>query len=288
MATKPSSLNYANPDAACTGAATRVIKVLERAAPVRGKRETFEAFVKIATAALIKAPEKEWNELINGWEKRITDFSQCLGELLTFGAHNVVRDVIGTIYMQWEIGNARAGQYFTPWTLAKAMALMTLGKPDEMRQPTADNPLTVCDPACGSGIMLLAAADTFPKEWIHTGLVHFTGIDIDPLCCRMANLNGLIYGLHGDIICGNALEMNIGVSQPQTTVVASQSKTVQPPQQVRAITAANSSSSNVIPFAPMSPPKTTNRAASPEPAQPSLFDLLLDPEDAAAKLPKAA
>ena len=56
-------------------------------------------------------------------------------------------------------------------------------------------PVTICDPACGSGILLLAAAKECPRWAIEMGLVQFIGVDIDPLCVEMARLNMRIYGI---------------------------------------------------------------------------------------------
>jgi len=61
-------------------------------------------------------------------------------------------------------------------------------------------PITVHDPACGSGIQLLAAARMFPA-WMRTlGMVQFFGQDIDRLCVKMAELNCHLYGLRASTL----------------------------------------------------------------------------------------
>ncbi len=58
-------------------------------------------------------------------------------------------------------------------------------------------PITHCDPCCGSGRMLLAAAACYPAYAVRLGLVQFFGADIDPVCVQMARINVLLYGLNG-------------------------------------------------------------------------------------------
>ena len=58
-------------------------------------------------------------------------------------------------------------------------------------------PMLLSDPACGSGILLLAAAQRFPTFAVEAGLICFCGHDIDPICVKMAHLNEVLYGLNG-------------------------------------------------------------------------------------------
>ena len=58
-------------------------------------------------------------------------------------------------------------------------------------------PISINDPAIGSGGMLLAAATLFPAFANRLGLVRYSGQDIDHTCVEMARLNMMIYGLNG-------------------------------------------------------------------------------------------
>ena len=58
-------------------------------------------------------------------------------------------------------------------------------------------PITIHDPACGSGNMMLAAASCFPLFAVRFGLVQFFGQDISHDCVLMARLNEMAYGLNG-------------------------------------------------------------------------------------------
>lgn len=61
-------------------------------------------------------------------------------------------------------------------------------------------PVTVHDPTCGSGLLLLSVAEKIPNWQIKMGLVQFYGQDIDPYCGLMAQSNLLLYGLNGTMI----------------------------------------------------------------------------------------
>lgn len=58
-------------------------------------------------------------------------------------------------------------------------------------------PVTIDDPAIGSGVMMVAAASLFPRWMLYLGLVQFYGSDIDETCVRMARVNAKLYGLNG-------------------------------------------------------------------------------------------
>jgi hypothetical protein len=59
------------------------------------------------------------------------------------------------------------------------------------------DPITICDPCCGSGVMLLAGARQFPAWAAQAGLVQLHGMDIDQTCVTMAQVNMMLYGLNG-------------------------------------------------------------------------------------------
>lgn len=68
------------------------------------------------------------------------------------------------------------------------------------------DPVTVCDPACGSGVMLLAAASEVPRWMLDWNFVRFYGMDIDQTCVNMAKANIAMRGLNGfSIKCALAM-----------------------------------------------------------------------------------
>lgn len=57
-------------------------------------------------------------------------------------------------------------------------------------------PISLLDPCCGSGVMLVAAAAAVPRPWVEFGWIQFWGVDLDTTCCQMATLNSKLFGLN--------------------------------------------------------------------------------------------
>lgn len=87
-------------------------------------------------------------------------------------------DVLGNLY-QGSITYGENGQYFTPETISRLMAQLSV---DPDARPTNDNPLYINDPCCGTGRMLLEASQINP----HAELV---GQDVDARCVRITAIN---------------------------------------------------------------------------------------------------
>ncbi len=105
-------------------------------------------------------------------------------------------DPLGDIYIR-EITYGEHGQFFTPQPIADMMAAIihTPSKSEPGRE-------VVCDPCCGSGVMLLAAAKQNPD-------VFLSGIDLDRRCAMMTTLNMSMRGLEADIYHGDALSQEM-------------------------------------------------------------------------------
>ena len=103
--------------------------------------------------------------------------------------HDPWNDILGNVYMSIASNGCREvfGQYFTPFPIAQFMALSLLGDPPGSRQ-TADTLVTVLEPACGSGVMLLAFAQCVIERFGRAALraYSFTAVDLDRTVARIA------------------------------------------------------------------------------------------------------
>ncbi|MDG4560700.1 MAG: N-6 DNA methylase [Candidatus Competibacter sp.] len=145
-------------------------------------------------------------------------------------------DVLGTIYEEEALTNHYAGQFFTPEHLCKMMCQMTLkaAAPEE-RGPEAtptetpeEQPLSICDPACGSGRFFIHAQPLVHRD------SRFTGIDRDLTCVHMTTLNLLVRNANAVVVHGNTLSLETwGGYQTTRTIFGGE---------IRALTAQQASS----------------------------------------------
>ncbi|WP_162997022.1 N-6 DNA methylase [Mucilaginibacter kameinonensis] len=166
------------------------------------------AFVELLDWALL--PFRKWDDAESqniALEKyRTHPKAQQLVTLITLigDLSEDFNDPIGELYMQ-AISNGFQGQYFTPTPICDMLAIMNLGNDTKPGQ-------SVCDCACGSGRMLLAAA----KINRH---LHLYGADLDITCCKMALLNMLLNSLTGEIAYMNSLSNDFYIGYKVATVL---------------------------------------------------------------------
>ena len=89
-------------------------------------------------------------------------------------------DFLGSVASQMEVLNARIGQFFTPYTVSRMIAEMSLQ--DIAPIIEANGFVTISEPACGAGGMVLAAADVLQKQGLDIGTqMLVNAVDISPL-----------------------------------------------------------------------------------------------------------
>lgn len=128
----------------------------------------------------------------NVGEREIDYFCKAFAQL-QIEMQKTNNDVLGEVYMEWNMSNKYRGQFFTPKHVAAMMATML-------------NPQgRVLDPCCGSGVMLVEAIKTMDFEILETSLL--CGQDIDLTCVKMCALNLMFFNVNGYVIWGDTLLM---------------------------------------------------------------------------------
>lgn len=138
-------------------------------------------FFLSATMSLWGLPE--WQSVPEDVQPKIAEAIDAYADIVA--AQPPFMDVLGPLYMELGSRGARAqlGQYFTPWPIAEMMATISAGRP----MPESNGLIRACDPASGSGVMMLAFASEILTSHGPEGLLRLsvTGCDLDPYCARM-------------------------------------------------------------------------------------------------------
>jgi type I restriction-modification system DNA methylase subunit len=119
----------------------------------------------------------------------------------------VYRDVLGELFMSLELGNEWAGQFFTPYSVALAKAMMVVGDADSLRaEIEARGFVRAMEPAVGGGALVIATADAMKRLGInYQQHLHCTCIDIDLKAVCMAYIQLSLLHVPAVVIHGNAL-----------------------------------------------------------------------------------
>ncbi len=129
----------------------KVLHKLEHVGGYRRPRDVFGDWLDLVEASLHMLPQQAlhmrmhrqpmppdqepaeiqavFKRVMGHYGKRWEDAQKLFHEayhILTDAAHGMVFDALGAIYMALEIGNARAGQYFSPWAIARVMPEMIM------------------------------------------------------------------------------------------------------------------------------------------------------------------
>ena len=108
------------------------------------------------------------------------------------------------MYMQLNLGNHWKGQFFTPYCVCKMMSEITCEDVDKHIEKQGY--LSICDPTCGAGATLIAAANTL-KKCKHNFQNHvvFVGQDIDRVTGMMCYIQLSLLGCAGYVCIANTL-----------------------------------------------------------------------------------
>lgn len=171
----------------------------------------FQDFLEISSISfenaihMDKAREERYFHLIKKY-KNPEKFCELLA-LLSLTLTDNPRDFLGEVYMTSNLGNKNTSQFFTPYHISELMAEMSIS--DDLDKIIEEQGfITVGEPCCGAGGMLIAASEVLKKRGYNPQQVMlFQANDIDINCCRMAYLQTSLLGLTGEILHQNTLSL---------------------------------------------------------------------------------
>lgn len=194
-------------------------KVLGELSRTRGGHlEVFADFCRLYACELaLKTREEEYLSVAGRYSrKELYRFQDAMMNLFVQMDEKPFEDLLGPYYTEINSSaSAKArGEYYTPPAIAQLMAnlLFSPGDDDGGRISEVEKmiekgkPITVQEPACGSGGMILSMAELFARKNA-VDLLRVTMIDVSPIACDMAYINTTLFGIPAKIMQGSCLTM---------------------------------------------------------------------------------
>ncbi|MDM0029150.1 N-6 DNA methylase [Variovorax saccharolyticus] len=156
--------------------------------------------------AQFDAREARYLQIVARYERdEVLRFSQMLG-VLTQWLEVGFADCLGDLFMSLELGDHWKGQFFTPFSVASLMAQLTVL--DARETIEAQGFLSVSEPACGAGAMVIACAEALHLQGInYQKTMHVTATDLDATAAHMAYLQLTLLHVPAIIVHGNSLTL---------------------------------------------------------------------------------
>lgn len=192
-----------------------IIKMIETLSRRYSRWQVFQDFVTMSAAALSNAVD------LNNRERREAMYMECVkryskDELALFPKmfmHLVMamqiepRDVMGEIFMEMELGNSQTGQFFTPMSICHLMAKLNVDE-DIKKKIAEKGYITLSEPACGGGAMVIAYALAMREQGInYQNCLHVTATDVDHIACKMAYVQFTLLHIPAVVVHGNTLTL---------------------------------------------------------------------------------
>lgn len=150
--------------------------------------------------------EARYLQIVAGYSKEeVYRFAEMLG-VFTLLCETGFRDHLGEIFMELDMGDDARGQFFTPYEISSMMAQLTLT--DARSLIEQNGYITINEPACGAGGMVLAAAEAVQGLGVnYQQHIHVTAQDIDAQAVHMTYIQLALFHVPGVVLHGNTLSL---------------------------------------------------------------------------------
>ena len=150
--------------------------------------------------------EENYKKITNKYSKtqinKIREIWEEIFDLLLNQNKYGFSDYLGEIYMGSYTSNNKTGQFFTPYHISKLCAASSITKEDVEKKINKNKVLTITEPSCGSGGMIVGLADVLWSEYNFDYTKNFfvkCG-DIDRRCVHMTYIQLSLLGVPA-IVC---------------------------------------------------------------------------------------
>ncbi|MBE5221377.1 hypothetical protein BV921_18915 [Pectobacterium odoriferum] len=190
------------------------IRQFHEIAPYENRWTVFSDFIHMSAAALhnrchfVQEIEDDYMRRIKRYKSVDQRRFPALFNTLVEGMEFSASDFLGSVFMELELGDQRRGQYFTPYSVAYMMAKMQLSDGLPALTSGERDFITVSDPACGAGGLVVAMAQAMLEAGFNPQKqMVAVCVDIDSVAAMMAYVQLALCGIPAMVIVGNSLSM---------------------------------------------------------------------------------
>lgn len=148
--------------------------------------------------------EATYMDIVGKYDQNETKVFSELFAIVMMALEANPRDFLGECFHELELHNKWRGQFFTPYNLSLCMAEMSLENVADLIDKHGY--ISLNEPACGSGGMVIAAAEVMKKQNLDP-VRHLWTVsqDIDRKCCCMTYIQLSLLAIPGAVVWGNTL-----------------------------------------------------------------------------------
>lgn len=189
--------------------------LIDRYAYRYSRWQIWNDFLYLSATALVNVfpiPEQEEREeqylsVIGRYtEEEQEIFPEMLAIVMLALEENPEQDFLGSLYHRLELQQEQKGQFFTPYDISRFMAELQFAGQDMEKELERKGYISVNDPACGAGAMLIAFANTIKRHGVnYQEKVLFVAQDIDRTAAMMCYIQLSLLGCPAVVIIGDTL-----------------------------------------------------------------------------------
>lgn len=172
--------------------------------------KVFKDFLTLCTCSLAQPcyqsdKIEQWylNTVKQYTKEQAEEFSKLLA-FLVMALEEKPQDFLGQVYIQLNLGNVATGQFFTPYHVSKMMSEICFT--DIEKQLEEKDFITLAEPCCGSGGMIIAYTETLKEQgYNYQNQLFVEAIDIDEMCFMMTYIQLSLLGVVARVMHGDSL-----------------------------------------------------------------------------------
>lgn len=191
-------------------------EIIKRIDKMSGKYSVYELFsdwiemYALSIANLIDTGSETWKYREDLYLRIQQKYSKdemknfiLLRDLLVDALENCREDALGYVFSELQLNSSSLAQEFTMPHTANLMTELVL----DFEKVVNDKRLDFYEPACGSGVLIISAADYLYKHGLnYQKIFHVVAQDIDLRCIYMTYIQCSLLGIQAEIVHGDSIE----------------------------------------------------------------------------------